>query len=307
MSPKSNMKKHRRTIACVVDTETCFKNTDSGGLVYHFGAVFGNIEQTESYHVKKMDYYVLETMENIGNFLFKNKRTGEAYATNGAMARAWREAINNPHKVKRWKDIVKEFNNNLNSMGVDILTAYNYNFDIGEGRKIGTIRKTHTQYEHKSFYLRTSDINICCLMDISATLLMNRDFYSWFDSLNDDDKDRMTTEKGNISYSAEAVARWLNLDIDYIEPHTAQHDAELEFMILCKAWATHKNTIKKHFLNNIKGVSWQTIQQKKTMKAKLMHRNKKATKPKKKILKTIKTPQLENKQGHGYKQEELSL
>ena len=307
MSPKSNMKKHRRTIACVVDTETCFKNTDSGGLVYHFGAVFGNIEQTESYHVKKMDYYVLETMENIGNFLFKNKRTGEAYATNGAMARAWREAINNPHKVKRWKDIVKEFNNNLNSMGVDILTAYNYNFDIGEGRKIGTIRKTHTQYEHKSFYLRTSDINICCLMDISATLLMNRDFYSWFDSLNDDDKDRMTTEKGNISYSAEAVARWLNLDIDYIEPHTAQHDAELEFMILCKAWATHKNTIKKHFLNNIKGVSWQTIQQKKTMKAKLMHRNKKATKPKKKILKTIKTPQLENKQGHGYQQEELSL
>ena len=283
MSPKSNMKKHRRTIACVVDTETCFKNTDSGGLVYHFGAVFGNIEQTESYHVKKMDYYVLETMENIGNFLFKNKRTGEAYATNGAMARAWREAINNPHKVKRWKDIVKEFNNNLNSMGVDILTAYNYNFDIGEGRKIGTIRKTHTQYEHKSFYLRTSDINICCLMDISATLLMNRDFYSWFDSLNDDDKNRMTTEKGNISYSAEAVARWLNLDIDYIEPHTAQHDAELEFMILCKAWATHKNTIKKHFLNNIKGVSWKTIQEKKTMKAKLMHRNKKANTPKKKV------------------------
>ena len=77
MSPKSNMKKHRRTIACVVDTETCFKNTDSGGLVYHFGAVFGNIEQTESYHVKKMDYYVLETMENIGNFLFKNKIKGK--------------------------------------------------------------------------------------------------------------------------------------------------------------------------------------------------------------------------------------
>ena len=286
MSPKSKMKQHRRTIACVVDTETCYKNSEAHGLVYHFGAVFGNIEQTESYHVKTMDYYVKETMENIQNFLFKNKETGNAYATNTSMAKAWHDAINNPHKVKRWKDIIKEFNNNLNSMGVDILTAYNYNFDIGEGRKIGTIRKTHTQYEHKSFYLRTSDINICCLMDISANLLLNRDFYTWFNSLNDDDKNRMSTDKGNISFSAEAVARWLNLDVDYLEPHTAKHDAELEFMILCKAWATHKNTIKKHFLNNIKGVFWQNIQKLTTTKSKLMKRN--ATiKPTKKVIKPV--------------------
>tara|TARA_B100001094_G_scaffold60718_1_gene56334 strand:- start:197 stop:1090 length:894 start_codon:yes stop_codon:yes gene_type:complete len=289
MSPK--MKQHKRTIACVVDTETCFKNSDAHGLVYHFGAVFGNIEQTESYHVKEMDYYVKETMQEIGNFLFKNKDTGEAYATNGAMARAWKDAINNTHKIKAWKDIIKEFNNNMNSMGVDILTAYNYNFDIGEGRKIGTIRKTHTQYTHKSFYLKTADLNVCCLMDISATLLMNKDFYSWTDSLNAEDKARMTTEKGNLSYSAESVARWLNLDVDYIEPHTAQHDAQLEFMILCKAWSTHKNVIKKHFLNNIRGVSWKTIQDKKTMKAKLDHRNKlvKATPKPKKVIKPMAT------------------
>ena len=287
MSPKSKMKQHKRTIACVVDTETCYKNSEAHGLVYHFGAVFGNIEQTESYHVKNMDYYVKETMENIQNFLFKNKETGNAYATNTSMARAWHDAINNPHKVKRWKDIIKEFNNNLNSMGVDILTAYNYNFDIGEGRKIGTIRKTHTQYEHKSFYLRTSDINVCCLMDISANLLLNRDFYTWFNSLNDDDKNRMSTDKGNISFSAEAIARWLNLDVDYLEPHTAKHDAELEFMILCKAWATHKNTIKKHFLNNIKGVSWQNIQKLTTTKGKLMKRNAVAKPTKKKVIKPI--------------------
>jgi len=97
----------------------------------------------------------------------------------------------------------------------------------------------------------------------------------------------MSTDKGNISFSAEAVARWLNLDVDYLEPHTAKHDAELEFMILCKAWATHKNTIKKHFLNNIKGVSWQNIQKLTTTKGKLMKRN--ATKPtKKKVIKPLK-------------------
>ena len=124
-------------------------------------------------------------------------------------------------------------------------------------------------------------------MDISANLLLNRDFYSWFNSLNDDDKNRMSTDKGNISFSAEAVARWLNLDVDYLEPHTAKHDAELEFMILCKAWATHKNIIKKHFLNNIKGVSWQNIQKLTTTKGKLMKRN--ATKPtKKKVIKPVR-------------------
>ena len=141
-------------------------------------------------------------------------------------------------------------------------------------------------------------------MDISANLLLNRDFYTWFNSLNDDDKNRMSTDKGNISYSAEAVARWLNLDVDYLEPHTAKHDAELEFMILCKAWATHKNTIKKHFLNNIKGVSWKNIQDYKSTKAKLTHRNT-PTKAKQKILKTVKTADLETKQGQGYKQEDL--
>jgi hypothetical protein len=284
MSPKTQPQ-HKRTIACVVDTETCFKNSTAHGLVYHFGAVFGNIEQTESHHVKKMDYYVREVMEDIGNFLFKNKETGEAYATNGAMARAWKDAIHNPHKVKSWKDIIAEWDNTMHSMGVEILTAYNYNFDIGEDRKIGTIRTTHTKIRHKSFYLKKKAMGLSttCLMDISAHLLLNQKFYRWIESLPEEDKDRMTTENNNISYSAEAVARWLNLDVDYIEPHTAQHDSELEFMILSKAWATHKNIIKKHFLNNIKGVSWKMIQDKRTMKSKLEHRNKKIAKPKKRV------------------------
>ena len=54
-------------------------------------------------------------------------------------------------------------------------------------------------------------------------------------------------------------------------------------IVLSKAWATHKNIIKKHFLNNIKGVSWKMIQDKRTMKSKLEHRNKKIAKPKKRV------------------------
>ena len=51
-----------RTIACVVDTECCYKNAkpydEANGLVYHFGAVFGDINQQQySISYKEMDYY----------------------------------------------------------------------------------------------------------------------------------------------------------------------------------------------------------------------------------------------------------
>ena len=71
------MVKSKQTIACVIDTECCYKNAKPfdkpNGLVYHFGAVFGNLEQTHSFHVREMDYYVKEVIQDIENFFFKTK------------------------------------------------------------------------------------------------------------------------------------------------------------------------------------------------------------------------------------------
>ena len=120
---------HKRTIACVVDTECAYKNPTAHGMVYHFGAVFGDLNQDYSFHTVNMDYYVLEVMEDMQNFLFKNKE-GTTYATNQSMARAWKDAINNPHKVKRWKDIISEFNDKLKAMGCDYITSYNFNLSL---------------------------------------------------------------------------------------------------------------------------------------------------------------------------------
>ena len=285
---------HKRVIACVVDTECAYKNPNAHGMVYHFGAVFGDLNQDYSFHTVNMDYYVLEVMEDMQNFLFKNKE-GTAYATNQSMARAWKDAINNPHKVKRWKDIISEFNDKLKAMGCDYITSYNFNFDIGVGDKVGTIRRTHQQLTDKTFYLPRG-VEHFCLMDIVANKMANRDFSTWIKTLNENELNQMTTEKGNLSYSAECMLRYLSKDLYYTEQHTALRDALMEFRLAMHTWKHYQNDIKKHFVNNVKAVSWQQFNSGLSSTAKMKLRNepkgKKAT-PKK----TAKTKGFKPKQG----------
>ena len=252
MSPK---RKH--TAACVVDTE-CTYISNNPRMVYHFGACFGDIEESDQMRNPiKMDYYVKEVIEDLGNFLHQNK-DGQNYAYNPNMARVWKDAINNPTKVKSWKHIIEEWQDLITSMGVDYLTSYNFNFDIGQGDKIGTIRKTHQQLTDKTFYL-PRNVEYFCLMDIAGTLLLNRDFNRWVKGLDDDQIKQVTTEKGNLSYSAETVARFINKDLWYTEQHTALRDSLLEFGLLCHFWAKWKHIIKSEFVNNVNGVSWKRI------------------------------------------------
>ena len=246
------------TIACVIDTECCYKNAKPydtpNGLVYHFGAVLGNLNQPYSFHVREMDYYVKEVMQDIENFFFKNKE-GFKYGINQNMAFAWKDSIKNPHKVKTWKEIIRELNENINSMGVEYITSYNFNFDIGQGDRVGAIRKTHQQLTDKTFYLPRG-VDTFCLMDIVANLLANRNFASWIKTLSEEDLKQMTTEKGNLSYSAQTMLRYLSKDLFYTEQHTALRDSRLEFRLLMECWKNYKQVIKKDFVNNIQNVSF---------------------------------------------------
>ena len=252
------MTKTNQTIACVIDTECCYKNAKPfdtpNGLVYHFGAVFGNLEQTHSFHVREMDYYVKEVIQDIENFFFKTKE-GHRYGVNQSMALAFKDAVNNPHKVKPWKDIIREFNENINSMGVQYITSYNFNFDIGVGDKVGAIRKTHQQLTDKVFYLPRG-VDILCLMDTVACLMANKNFSAWVKSLTEDDLKQMATEKGNLSYSAQTMLRYVSKDLFYTEQHTALRDSRLEFRLFMECWKNWDKLIKKHFVNNVKSVSF---------------------------------------------------
>ena len=255
-------------------------------MVYHFGAVFGDLEQEHSFHTLNMDYYVKEVISDIDNLFFKNKE-GTAYGTNPAMKNALKDAIENPYKVKSWKDIITEFNSKINSMGVDFITSYNFNFDIGTGDKVGTIRRTHQQLTDKTFYLPRG-VDYFCLMDIVAHKMANKDFYSWIKTLDKSDLDQMTTEKGNLSYSAQTMLRFLSKDLFYIEQHTALRDALMEFRLAMHCWKNWRADIKKHFVNNVKPVSWQQFNNGLSSVAKMKLRNaKKPTKKTKKVKEKI--------------------
>ena len=64
------------------------------------------------------------------------------------------ERRGNPTKVRKWKDIIEEWQDYMHSMNVQFLTSYNFNFDIGIGDKVGAIRKTHSQTSDKTFIYR---------------------------------------------------------------------------------------------------------------------------------------------------------
>ena len=260
---------NKRVMACVIDTE-CTYISRNPNMVFHFGAVFGDITQRHSLHTIEMDYYVLEIIEQIDLFLHTNKK-GEDYKVNSAMRNAWRDAIRNPYKVKKWKHIIEEFNDNINSMGIEYITSYNFNFDIGTGDRVGTIRKTHQQLTDKTFYL-PRNVEWFCLMDIVATCMANNRFKSWIKTLDEDELGQMPTEKGNLSYSAETMLRYLSKDLYYVEQHTALRDARMEFRLLMECWRKWDLQIRKHFVNNIKPVSWQKFNKGLSMKQKLADR-----------------------------------
>jgi hypothetical protein len=250
---------NRSTIVCVIDTECTFIN-DTPRMVYHFGASFGDIEQENSFNVFKMDYYVKEVIQELELFLFQRKEgKNRNFGYNPAMARALKDAINNPQKVKPWKDIIEEWQNLIKVMNVEYLTSYNFNFDIGiDSSKDATIRKTHQQLTDKTFYLPRG-VELVCLMDIGANLFMNKDYMKWFDNLTEEDKEQMTTERGNLSYSAQSCMRYLNKDLWYTEQHTALRDSMLEFQLFATFWKKWKSIIKREFVGNIKQPSWQHL------------------------------------------------
>ncbi len=277
MSPLS--KHNTGSIACVVDTETTFiaKNPR---LVFHFGAVMGDLEQENQFKPYTMDYYVKEVMEDVENLLHRNSK-GEAYGYNKALAKAQYDMVNNPLKIRKWKHIVEEWNDMMSSMGVNYLTSYNFNFDIGIKDKVGTIRKTHQQITDKTFYLPRG-VDVCCLMDIAGTMFMNRNYRNFIQGLSEDDIQQMRTDKGNPKYSAEACMRFLNKDVYYKEQHTALRDSLLEFQLFSHFWRKWKATIKKDFVNDIRGVSLKNIKEGVSIKDRLKLRRGETVLPKKK-------------------------
>ena len=84
------------------------------------------------------------------------------------------------------------------------------------------------------------------------------------------------------------MLRFLSKDLFYIEQHTALRDALMEFRLAMHCWKNWRADIKKHFVNNVKPVSWQQFNNGLSSVAKMKLRNaKKPTKKTKKVKEKI--------------------
>jgi hypothetical protein len=262
-----NPKKH---ICCVVDTECTFMSEQSR-LVYEFAWVISDLNDIENKNYLKKHFYISETVSNPEAFLkFTKKYTDNGIPKiNFGFDSRYPDILKNcfnpkdtTGKVANWEKVIKEFNSDCKNRGVDTITAYNFMFDFGINGKAGVIRKTHSQYTDKAFYF-PNGVKHFCLMEWVCRTLINRNYFLWIDSLSVSQKTKMQTAKGNNSYSAESVLKYLNQDVDYTEQHTALRDCCLEMnlakIVYARYWKTLKyftGTPKKSL---VKMVSWKKI------------------------------------------------
>ena len=267
------MVKNRRkklTVA-IVDTETTFKNEHSH-LIYDFAFLIGDVYDEFCEPLEK-NYLIKDTLAEPKNFIFtyNDLETGERipFGLDSRYKPALeRWAKSERYEVNTWDYAYKQFWRYCSRMGVDIIVAYNLSFDLK------AIQKTHAQYTDKQFRLPNGTQKLC-LMDICQTFVMNRDFKLWIDTLNAELKKQFTTEKGNLSYSAEMMYRYIFDDYFYIEQHTALRDCRMEWKLLRYAYRKWEREINKNFVDNIRGVSWKTANTVFSTKEKLKQREKK--------------------------------
>jgi len=266
-----NWEKPKKHICCVVDTECTFMS-DQSRLVYEIAWCISDLNDIENKNYFYRHFYILDTVSNPKAFLqFTKKYTDNGipkinFGIDSRYGKVVKNCFENFHKVETWENVIKQFNQDCLNLGVDTITAYNFMFDFGlNGKKTnpsGVIRKTHAQYTHKTFYFPTK-VKHFCLMEWVCRTLINKNYFLWIDSLSESQKTKMQTAKGNNSYSAESVLRYLNQDVDYIEEHTALRDCFLEMHLAKFCYARYWKTLK-YFVGTpkkslVKMVSWKKI------------------------------------------------
>ena len=289
MNTKKSRKKY---VVAVLDTETTMMNK-TPKLIGHFGAVIGDLTNDCNSDWFEMDYYVKEIVENpkfwLGRESDKRRDLRDSEGRSCGENHLWldsrytnllAECFEYPFKVKSWEWIINEFNRNLRNLGVDAVTAYNLQFDLGVKGTKGAIRKTSDQLSDLAYYLPRG-VDYFCLMDWCVSKLVTRNWFAYLKRLSPDELSQFQTEKGNNSYSAECMLRFQSQEPFYTEQHTALRDARME-MQLCKHMYAKYGGSLTHFINDVHQFSWTVMRDEKTSKQKMIDRIAKEGKAKKK-------------------------
>ena len=157
------MVKSKKLTVAVIDTETTMRNEHSH-LIFDFAFVIGNVYDDNSYDILEKNYLIKDTLSDPENFIFTytDNETGNRvpYSLDGRYSNALKRWANGErYEVATWDYAYKQFWDYCSRMGVDVITAYNINFDLK------AMQKTQAQYSDKQLRL-PNGVDKVCLMDI---------------------------------------------------------------------------------------------------------------------------------------------
>jgi hypothetical protein len=233
--------KERRFL--VADTEST--GLGSKAFVFDFGYVISN---RKGKIFQERNFLVSEVLTNprimLGALYNKEWRA----MMGGKIFHHYIPALNdNVLSLTPWRDVLAVLRDDILTYGVDVFSAYNLPFDLG------AMNKTHQMIAEKS--LNFDRLDLLCLWEFSCITVLRSRLYH--DVAREQGADNgWITPAGNVRTTAEKTYAFLSGELDFIESHTALHDAQIETEILHRLLA-RKTKIP---YNVLQGFSWRKAQ-----------------------------------------------
>ena len=255
--------------ALILDTETTFKN-EKPFLAYNIGGAFGDIFSAKSKPIA-FDFYVEEIIADSSNFqhTYLDKKTGERkfwkYDSRfNFVLNQWRLDKGRPDSQKKVKPLAEIFDKIAEFVDAsDSVASYNWAFD-----KKAFIT-TCLEYQNRK-WLEFDKLPNWCIMDAYGNRMINANYFAMVDKEKPIYKKAYLSHSGkSYGYSAQAMARWVFDSEQYIEQHTAQNDATMEFELARHFVRKHKKDFLDTFLGNPKAFSWVKMKKKLSASAKM--------------------------------------
>lgn len=137
-----------------------------------------------------------------------------------------------------WSDIALTMRRDIRRYNVNVLTAYNLLFDLA------AMRAT-SQHVGYSGTVLTSRPTLLDLWLFACLHLFTRPTYKRMA-----DREGWKSDAGNYRTTAEHAYRYLTLDYNYAEPHTALEDSEIEAYILNRLLASKRKIPYNELVSN---------------------------------------------------------
>jgi len=227
----------------VADTEST--GLGSKAFVFDFGYVISN---RKGKIFQERNFLIREIITNPRIMLHAFYSNDWRSMMGGKIFQHYIPALNdNAVKIIGWREALAIMRDDIATFGVDVFSAYNLPFDLG------AMNLTHRKVCEKN--LDFTRLDLLCLWEFACVTVLRSRLYH--DTARQQGKENgWITDADNVRTTAEKTYAFLSGNFDFIESHTALHDAQIETEILHRLLA-RKTAIP---YNVVQGFSWRKAQ-----------------------------------------------